>query len=91
MDNVSVNRVRVTIHGMDYTLKGTAPTSHLNSVANTVDKMMTEISSTSTYMDERRVAVLTALNLADELERLKQEYQELLSLLDDKTRGDGSP
>ncbi|GEO24234.1 cell division protein ZapA [Alicyclobacillus acidoterrestris] len=90
MDNDSINRVRVTIHGMEYTLRGSAPTSHLYAVAETVDKLMTEISNTSTYMDERRVAVLTALNLADELERLKKEYYDLLSLLDEKTRGDAS-
>ncbi|WAH38406.1 cell division protein ZapA [Alicyclobacillus dauci] len=90
MDNRSVNRVKVVIHGMEYTLRGQAPTEHLYEVATMVDKMMSEIAATSAYMDDRRVAVLTALNLADELQRLRHDYQQLVDLIDDKTRGDSS-
>lgn len=88
MDHKPVNRVKVNIHGMEYTLRGTATEKHLRAVATTVDRMMSDITAASSYMDERRVAVLTALNLADELQRLQEEYRELASLLDENTGGD---
>lgn len=88
MDNPPANRAKVTIHGIEYTLRGNVPEQHLLKVASTVDRMMSEISSASSYMDERRVAVLTAINLADELERLRVDYQDLIKLLEEQTKGD---
>lgn len=90
MEDKPTNRVKVIIHGAEYTLRGSAPIAHLHEVADTVDNMMEEIAAASSYMDERRVAVLTAINLADELHRLRAEYQELLNLLDERTRGEPS-
>lgn len=83
-----VNRVKVIIHGMEYTLRGPAPQAQMREVAQIVDRKMTEIAAMASYMDERRVAVLTALNLADELFQLRKEYQDLMSLLDAQTRSD---
>ncbi|EJY56294.1 protein of unknown function DUF710 [Alicyclobacillus hesperidum URH17-3-68] len=48
---------------------------------------MAEIAATASYMDERRVAVLAALNLAEQLHQLQQEYQELVNLLEEQTGG----
>ncbi|MFD1676936.1 cell division protein ZapA [Alicyclobacillus fodiniaquatilis] len=90
-DKPSVTRVKVNIHGVEYTLRGAVPAQHLQAVADMVDKMMSEIAATSSYMDERRVAVLTAINLADEFLRLREEYTDLVSLLDEQTRGDKTP
>lgn len=90
VDNQSLNRAKVTIHGIEYTLRGTVSQEHLLKVAGMVDRMMSEIANSASYMDERKVAVLTAINLADELERLRADYQDLLNLLEDKTKGDES-
>lgn len=88
MDDKSINRVKVVIHGVEYTLRGSASERHILEVARLVDQRMSEISASSSYMDERRVAVLTAVNLADELHRLRQEYEELLTMLEERTRGE---
>ncbi|WP_067619649.1 cell division protein ZapA [Alicyclobacillus acidiphilus] len=90
MDDQSINRVKVVIHGVEYTIRGSASERHIHEVARLVDQRMSEIAASSAYMDERRVAVLTAVNLADELHRLRQEYEELLAMLDERTRGETS-
>ncbi|TDY51077.1 cell division protein ZapA [Alicyclobacillus sacchari] len=87
MDNKSVNRVKVVIHGIEYTLRGTTSEQHIQEVARMVDRCMAEIAATASYMDERRVAVLAALNLAEQLHQLQREYRELLNLLEEQTGG----
>ncbi len=83
-----INRLRVSIHGTEYMLRGRDPVAHMRQVADRVNQLMDEIASRAPMLDERRVAVLTALNLADELCKLQEEHRELLELLDDKTSAD---
>jgi cell division protein ZapA len=83
-----INRLRVLIHGAEYMLRGRDSIAHLRQVADKVNQMMDEVSSRAPNLDERRVAVLTALNLADELCKLQEEHQDLLELLEDKTSVD---
>lgn len=88
MAELQVNRLKVRIHGTEYTLRGSAPTSHLKMVADIVNRMMDDVSAANSIMDEKHIAVLTALNLADELLKLQGEHKELLNLLDEQTRAD---
>ncbi|AEJ44153.1 MULTISPECIES: cell division protein ZapA [Alicyclobacillus] len=94
MDNnqegAKVNRVKVVIHGVEYTVRGTSPEERIQEVAKMVDRTMNEIAATASYMDERRIAVLAALNLADELYQLRKDYKELLALLEEQTGGRSS-
>ena len=87
MGSDSVSRVRVQINGMDYSLRGKGTEEDLRSVATRVDKVMRELAAANPQLDQKRVAVLAAVNLADELHRLEGQYNELMELLDDKTRG----
>ena len=94
------HRSRVTIGGTDYTLRGEASETHLRGVARAVDSLMQQIASANPRLDGRRIAVLTAVNLEDELIRLREEnrqlreenrelqskYHEVLVLLDEHTR-----
>lgn len=50
-------------------------------VAGYVDDRMNEIAKGNHRLDTAKIAVLTAVNIADEYIRLQQEYQELLRLL----------
>lgn len=83
---VGSNKVRVAICGTEYTLRGHAPEEHLQKVAKQVDDMMQKVAAANPNLDTRRVAVLTALNLADELYELRAKNEELLHLLDENTR-----
>ena len=66
------NKVVVTVHGREYTLVGAEPVDYMQCVAGYVDRRMSEISYAS-YLPEDRLMALTALNLADELLKSKDE------------------
>lgn len=86
MAGPNTNRLRVKIGGVDYTLRGEAATAELRRVAETVDGMMAQIQRANPQLDQRRAAVLCAVNLADDLRQLQSKYQELLQLLEEQTR-----
>lgn len=66
------NKTVVTVRGKEYTLVGTEPVEYLQRVAAYVDRRMNEISFSLPRPDDRLVT-LTALNLADELLKSKDE------------------
>jgi len=77
--------VTVTIYGQDYTLKGDADTAYVERVAALVDQKMREISQRSDLASTSKVAILAAVNLADDLLREQQKHQEALNLLEERT------
>lgn len=62
--------VTVEIYGQQYHLAGNDPV-HLQALAARVDAIMRAVAANGRSADAERVAVLTALNLADELTRLE--------------------
>lgn len=77
--------VTVSIYGRDYTLKGEAEPAYVQKVAALVDQKMREIADQSALASTSKVAILVAVNLADELLRERQKHQQALSLLDERT------
>lgn len=77
--------VNVTIFGREYTLRGDAETAYVQKVAALVDEKMNEIASQSNLASTSKVAILVAVNLADELLRERQKHQQALNLLDERT------
>ena len=65
--------VQVEIYGHRYTLKATKDPSWVESVASHVDRKMREISATTPTVDSLKVAILAAVNIADEYFQLKVE------------------
>lgn len=63
-------------------IKGRAPLDHLRLVALLVDHKMKEIGEVNPRLDLNRVAVLAAVNIADEYLKLRQEYEELIRILE---------
>jgi cell division protein ZapA len=68
--------VSVDIYDQTYHLRAPDP-EYIQRLANTVDAKMRAVSANSNTVDSLRVAVLAALNIADELMRL-QEHCRLL-------------
>jgi cell division protein ZapA len=67
------NLVHVQIFGQTYAVRaGTDPT-YVEKLAAYVDSQMTEVSRGGGAVDSLRVAVLAALNIADECFRLREE------------------
>ncbi len=67
----SKNRVTVNIMGEEYTIRGTASPEMMHQVARYVDELMRSLAEKNCHISRHKIAVLTAINLADELMRLK--------------------
>jgi cell division protein ZapA len=83
----TINRVKVKINGEDYYIKGKESTDYIEKVAYFVDKNMQELSKRNPELNSRKIAVLTALNITDQLFKAKFELEELISILDTETKG----
>ncbi len=68
--------VVVDIYDQVYQLRGTDP-EHIEKLAGIVDAKMRAVSAQGTTVDSLRVAVLAALNIADELTALRARYEAL--------------
>ncbi|WP_255551321.1 cell division protein ZapA [Granulicella sp. dw_53] len=68
--------VSVDIYDQVYHLRGIDP-AYIDSLARSVDAKMRAVSAHGGTVDSLRVAVLAALNIADELATLRQRYDTL--------------
>ncbi len=68
--------ITVSIYDQVYHLRGTNST-HIEQLAESVDAKMRAVSAQGNTVDSLRVAVLAALNIADELALLRQRYDAL--------------
>ena len=59
--------VRVTIYGDEYPIKGDADQKYIYQLASYVDKKMREINRSQAINSNLKIAILAALNIADEL------------------------
>lgn len=75
--------VKVRIAGEEHTIKGNATTEYIMELAKIVDEKMREIQKVSPNLTRYRIAILAAINLADELLKVRNEYQELLKLMEE--------
>ncbi|MBX5476298.1 MAG: cell division protein ZapA [Clostridia bacterium] len=76
------NRVTVTIFNEEYVIRGDAREEHIRAVARRVDQRMREIAAQRPNLSVSRIAVLAALNLADELVRLSEQHERVVGLLE---------
>ncbi len=68
--------IRVTIFDQPFTLRSPNGAEHVREVARLLDARMREVSAHLTTHDVAKVAILTALNLADELRSVRAFYEQ---------------
>jgi cell division protein ZapA len=85
MDSVP-SRVQVKILGEDYTILGDADESTIRGLASMVDERMRELKQSLPTASNSRLAVLCAMNLADELHQLKNSETGFHPVLEEKTK-----
>lgn len=67
--------VEIRIYGQRYTVKASSSQSYIKDLANYVDRKMREMAAASKVNSLGKVAVLTALNIADELHQQQEAAQ----------------
>ncbi len=70
-----MDSVTIQIYGESYTLKAGGDPSYIKEVAAFVDGKMREISSEGKAITTDKVAMLAALNIADELFKARREWK----------------
>ena len=68
--------IEVMIFGQKYTLKGQGASNDIQQVAGYVDRKMKDISEGTSTVDSLKVAILAALNIADEYQRYRASKEE---------------
>ena len=89
MNNQQVQNdtVKVTIYGQEYPIKTNGSNEdYIRRGAGYVDEMMSQIDKQNSIFSTTRLAVLAALNIADELFALKGESENLVKSYEEKTR-----
>jgi cell division protein ZapA len=79
-------RTTVTIYGEDYSLVGDMPEDVIHALAYHVDNRIRVLASKNPRVSLNRLAILTALNLAEELYMLQQEHQKLVETMQQQWR-----
>ena len=70
-------RITVDIYGHQYKLKADTSTNHMKRVAEYVNEQMFRIAKGYPRLDSQRIAVLAAVNMADECFRMNEILEEL--------------
>ncbi len=76
--------VCIEIYDQEYHVKGSLNPAYLEELARYVDNKMRSIAARGRNVDSLRVAVLAALNIADEYHQLKSKYDEITRQVEQK-------
>jgi cell division protein ZapA len=77
--------VRVEIYDQTYNLRGSDP-QYIKKLADFVDGKMRTVAQQTQTVDSLRLAVLAALNIADEYHILKRKYDDVAGDFDQRAR-----
>jgi len=79
------NRATVKIYGEEYTMKGSGSPEYMTKLAEYVNDKMCLVGAANVRLGLNKIAVLTAVNLADELFKVQRQLQELETLMDKRS------
>lgn len=76
--------IDVYILGQKYTVKGDAPEEYIQKVASFVDAKIREVYSNAPNVTPLKASILAALNIADELHRLKTDQEDIARHIEER-------
>lgn len=79
-------RTTVSIYGEDYSLVGDLPEDVIQALAYHVDNRIRVLASKNPRVSLNRLAILTALNVAEEFFELQEQHQQLVSTMQQQWR-----
>lgn len=77
--------VDVYILGQKYTIKGDAPEEYIQKIAAFVDAKIKDVHSNAPNITPLKASILAALNIADELHRLRADQDNIARHIEEKT------
>jgi len=78
--------VHVEIFGQTYPVRAGTEAGYVEQLAQMVDARMQEVARSTSTVDSMRIAVLAALNIADELLRVRESRSGAADELEDRAR-----
>ncbi len=76
--------VEVYILGQKYTIKGDASEEYMQRLAGYVNAKIKEVYNSSPSITPVKASILAALNIADELHKLKTEQEDIAKHIEEK-------
>ena len=76
--------IRVVIYDQEYFMRGDLNREYIEKLAQYLDTKMRSIAERTRTVDTLRVAMLAALNVADEYHQMKARYEEVAQQMDQK-------
>ena len=76
--------IRVVIYDQEYFVRGDLDEEYIQKLAKYLDVKMRAIAGRTRTVDSLRVAVLAALNVADEYHQVKAKYEQITQRVDEK-------
>lgn len=77
--------VEVYILGQKYTIKGEAPEDYIQELAAYVNDKISEVHQNAPNITPVKASILAAINIADELYRLRKEQKTVADSIEEKT------
>lgn len=68
--------ITVNIFGNEYTIKGVAEPDYIMTLANYLNNKMSEVQEATGLKDVKKIAILAAINISDELFETKKSMKE---------------
>jgi cell division protein ZapA len=76
MSKTTTQTIKVVIYNQTYNLRSSHDSGYIQELANFVDERMNEIARATMTVDSLRVAILAALQIADELYQMRKQAKE---------------
>jgi cell division protein ZapA len=80
------SRIKVNIYGNEYSIMGEAEPEYILKLAEYINNKMVEIGKTITSGNKTQVAILAALNIADEYFQLQDIKSDVTGEMEKKTK-----
>lgn len=78
--------IKVEIYGSEYRIKGDADVEYIKRVAAFVDERMKQVSQLTADSSVSKIAILAAINIADELFKERKQREDAAMELSEKLR-----
>lgn len=79
-------KVKIKILDQEYQVVGEEDAAYIQQLADYVDSKMREVKNTVPNLSLSKTAILVCLNLADELFKTRQTYENLLKLIEEEKK-----